>query len=69
MSEESKSKWKWILGLIVAILTAVLSYLGSGCTSLKNLEVRGTSRVDAKTGVIVQYDTVLNRQIVRSARE
>ena len=69
MNAETKSKIKWIVGLILAVLTAVATYLGAGCTSIKNLELRGQSSVDGKTGVIVQYDTSLNRQIVRSVQE
>lgn len=69
MNAETKSKIKWIVGLVLAVLTAVATYLGAGCTSIKNLEVRGNSHVDGKTGVIVQYDTALNRQIVRSVQE
>ena len=69
MNAETKSKIKWIVGLILAILTAVATYLGVGCTSIKNLELRGSSSVDGKTGVIVQYDTALTRQIVRSVQE
>lgn len=69
MNAETKSKIKWIVGLVLAVLTAVATYLGVGCTSIKNLELRGESSVDGKTGVIVQYDTALNRQIVRSVQE
>ena len=69
MNAENKSKIKWIVGLVLAVLTAVATYLGVGCTSFKNLEVRGKSSVDGKTGVIVQYDTALNRQVVRSVQE
>ena len=69
MNAETKSKIKWIVGLILAVLTAVATYLGAACTSIKNLELRGQSSVDGKTGVIVQYDTSLNRQIVRSVQE
>lgn len=69
MNAETKSKIKWIVGLVLAVLTAVATYLGVGCTSIKNLELRGQSSVDGKTGVIVQYDTALNRQIVRSVQE
>lgn len=29
---ENKTKWKWWLGLIVAIATAVMTYLSQGCT-------------------------------------
>lgn len=69
MTDEQKAKIKWIVGLVLAVLTAVATYLGVGCTSLKNLEVRGQSHIDGKTGVIIQYDTALNRQVVRSVQE
>lgn len=68
MNAESKSKIKWIVGLVLAILTAVATYIGAGCTSIKNLELRGNSSVDGQTGVIVQYDTALNRQVIRSVK-
>lgn len=69
MTDEQKSKIKWIVGLALAILSAIATYIGVGCTSIKNLEVRGGSSVDGKTGVIVSYDSTSMRQLVRSVKE
>nr|DAN30550.1 MAG TPA: hemolysin XhlA [Crassvirales sp.] len=41
MNDKSKTTFKWVVGLVIAILTAVMTYINTGCVSSSTYRSRG----------------------------
>ena len=61
MTDTSKSRLKWILGLILAILTAVASYLSTGCSASRSVKLD----VDSTFVKSLHIDTDFNSSVKR----